>query len=73
MPERERKEDDTPALRDDALITATRRLNEALVDLAQAVGAAEVPDGDRQNLAKFLTISRARLDNLVARIRSATA
>jgi ParB family chromosome partitioning protein len=72
MPEREPKEDDTPALRDDALITATRRLNEALVDLAEAVGAAEVPDGDRQNLAKFLTISRARLDNLVARIRSAT-
>ncbi len=70
-PEREEKEDDTPALRDDALITATRRLNEALLDLAQAVGAADVPDGDRQNLAKFLTISRARLDNLVARIRSA--
>ena len=69
--EREEKEDDAPALRDDALIAATRRLNEALVDLAEAVGAAEVPDGDRQNLAKFLTISRARLDNLVARIRSA--
>ena len=70
--EREETGDETPALRDDALITATRRLNEALVDLAQAVGAADVPDGDRQNLAKFLTISRARLDNLVARIRSAT-
>src|SRR5206468_8575191 len=68
-PEREPQEDETPALRDDALITATRRLNEALVDLAEAVGAADVPDGDRQNLAKFLTISRARLDNLVARIR----
>src|SRR5436190_1779807 len=69
---REEKEDDTPALRDDALITATRRLNEALMELSEAVGAADVPDGDRQNLAKFLTISRARLDNLVARIRSAT-
>jgi hypothetical protein len=34
--------------------------------------ADDVPDGDRQNLAKFLTISRNRLDNLVARIRSST-
>ena len=71
-PEKEQTEDESPALRDDALITATRRLNEALVDLADAVGAVDVPDGDRQNLAKFLTISRARLDNLVARLRSAT-
>ncbi len=62
-----------PALRDDAMILATRKLNEALLELATAVdAAADVPDGDRQNLAKFLTISRARLDNLVARIRSAT-
>ena len=60
-----------PALRDDALITATRKLNEALADLGRAVdGTSDVPEGDRQNLAKFLTISRARLDNLVARLRS---
>ncbi|MBI2983666.1 MAG: hypothetical protein HYY42_05765 [Chloroflexi bacterium] len=53
------------------MILATRKLNEALMELAGAVdAAADVPDGDRQNLAKFLTISRARLDNLVARIRS---
>jgi ParB family chromosome partitioning protein len=69
-PPQEEKEDDEPGLRDDALFTATRRLNEALADLAEAVTAADVPDGDRQNLAKFLTISRARLDNLVARIKS---
>jgi ParB family transcriptional regulator, chromosome partitioning protein len=60
-----------PPLRDDAMITATRKLNESLVELSAAVDAASnVPEGDRQNLAKFLTISRARLDNLVARIRS---
>ncbi|MBI3522055.1 MAG: ParB/RepB/Spo0J family partition protein [Chloroflexi bacterium] len=62
-----------PQLRDDALITATRKLNEALAELARAVGdegSRTVPDGDRQNLAKFLTISRARMDNLVARLRS---
>jgi len=63
-----------PALRDDALITATRKLNEALAELSRAVGEdgkLTIPESDRQNLAKFLTISRARLDNLVARLRSA--
>jgi len=62
-----------PKLRDDTLILATRKLNEALADLARAVGdesEATIGDGDRQNLAKFLTISRARLDNVVARLRS---
>ena len=62
-----------PALRDDTLITATRKLNDALAELARAVGddgSKSVPDGDRQNLAKFLTISRARMDNIVARLRS---
>ncbi len=62
-----------PALRDDALITATRKLNESLADLSRAIGdegSTGLPEGDRQNLAKFLTISRARLDNLVARLKS---
>ena len=62
-----------PPLRDDTLITATRKLNDALADLARAVGdegAPGLPEGDRTNLAKFLTISRARMDNLVARLRA---
>ena len=62
-----------PALRDDTLITATRKLNEALADLARAVGdddGSNILEGDRTNLAKFLTISRARMDNIVARLRS---
>ena len=69
----ERPEPAIPALRDDALITATRKLNESLAELARAVGedgSPTFPEGDRQNLAKFLTISRARLDNLVARLKS---
>src|SRR5881296_1300404 len=69
----EKPEPAIPPLRDDALITATRKLNEALADLSRAVGDDGTPgihEGDRQNLAKFLTISRARLDNLVARLRS---
>lgn len=62
-----------PALRDDSLITATRKLNEALQELARAVGddgSSNIQEQDRTNLAKFLTISRARMDNLVARLRS---
>jgi ParB family chromosome partitioning protein len=70
----ERPEPAIPPLRDDALITATRKLNEALADLSRAMGDGDntpsFPEGDRQNLAKFLTISRARLDNLVARLKS---
>jgi len=65
-----------PPLHDDALILATRKLNEALGDLARIVGengSLTIGEGDRQNLAKFLTISRARLDNVVARLRSARA
>ena len=62
-----------PPLRDDSLIKATRKLNEALQELARAVGddgSENVAEADRMNLAKFLTISRARMDNLVARLRS---
>ena len=69
----ERPEPAIPPLRDDALITATRKLNEALADLSRAVGddgTPGIPESDRLNLAKFLTISRARLDNLVARLRT---
>jgi len=72
----EKAEPAIPALRDDALITATRKLNESLSDLSRAVGEdgkPTIPEGDRQNLAKFLTISRARLDNLVARLKSGRA
>ena len=69
----EKPEPQVPALRDDALITATRKLNESLADLSHAIGeegSTGIPEGDRQNLAKFLTISRARLDNLVARLKT---
>jgi ParB family chromosome partitioning protein len=70
-PAKEEKEG-PPPLRDDALITGTRKLNEALAELGRALESSEgVGEGDKQNLAKFLTISRARLDNLVARLRHA--
>jgi ParB family chromosome partitioning protein len=68
-----RHETALPPLRDDALIVSTRKLNDALADLARIIGEdgrGTIGEGDRQNLAKFLTISRARLDNLVARLRT---
>jgi ParB family chromosome partitioning protein len=68
-----RAEPTVPPLRDDALIVSTRKLNESLTELARAIGEdgrGAISEGDRQNLAKFLTISRARLDNLVARLRT---
>ena len=51
-----------PPLRDDSLITAARAVGDD--------GSSNIPEQDRTNLAKFLTISRARMDNLVARLRS---
>ena len=62
-----------PQLRDDVLVTATRKLNEALADLARAVVEDQnrsLSESDRQNLAKFLTITRARMDNIIARLRT---
>ena len=62
-----------PPLKDDALIAATRKLNQALGELSRALGtdgqAMLIPDTDRENLAKFLVIKRTHLDNLVARLR----
>ena len=62
-----------PPLRDDALIAATRKLNQALADLSRALGAegptSTIPETDRDNLAKFLAIKRTHLDNLVVRLR----
>ena len=58
---------------DDALIAATRKLNQALADLSRALGAdgssSTIPETDRENLAKFLSIKRTHLDNLVVRLR----
>ncbi len=62
-----------PPLKDDALIQATRKLNQALADLSRALGSDggghAIPETDRDNLAKFLSIKRTHLDNLVARLR----
>jgi len=60
-------------LRDDSLITAKQSLSEALDGLAAVLGSAEalaqIGPVDRANLAKYLTIAKLRLENVIAAIR----
>jgi ParB family chromosome partitioning protein len=59
---------------DDALIGAKQSLAEALDELAEVLGSAsvlaEIRDIDRQNLAKYLTIAKLRLENAITMVRS---
>jgi ParB family chromosome partitioning protein len=61
-------------LRDDALVGAKQSLAEALDQLADVLGSesalAEIRDVDRQNLAKYLTIAKIRLENAITVVRS---
>ena len=57
---------------DDALMTAKASLSEALEDLAAVLGPAtisQIDTTDRQNLAKYLTIAKLRLENAIAALR----
>ncbi len=59
---------------DDALINVKSDLNDALEQLAQVLGSAEVvgqiSETDRANLAKYLTIAKLRLENAIIMVRS---
>ncbi len=59
-----------PPIKDADLHRATRKLNEALAEIGRIVGNDGQIETDRDNLAKFLTISRVRMENLVARLRT---
>jgi ParB family transcriptional regulator, chromosome partitioning protein len=57
---------------DDALMTAKASLSDALDDLAAVLGTqtiAQIAATDRQNLAKYLTIAKLRLENAIAALR----
>jgi ParB/RepB/Spo0J family partition protein len=73
----ERMSDDPVVLREDSLVTAKQSLNEALDELAGVLGSpqamAEIGATDRVNLAKYLTIAKLRLENVIAVIRAAEA
>jgi ParB/RepB/Spo0J family partition protein len=61
-------------LGDDSLVNAKASLAEALDDLVNVLRAPDairsIPDVDRDNLAKYLTISKLRLENAIALVRS---
>ena len=77
-PERERRYDDVPRaprpLSEDSLVNAKASLAEALDDLVGVLRSPDairsIPDVDRDNLAKYLTISKLRLENAIALVRS---
>jgi hypothetical protein len=54
-------------------VTAKQSLSEALAELAAVVGSPEalsqIGAVDRANLAKYLTIAKLRLENVIAAIR----
>jgi len=61
-------------LSDNALIGAKQTLADALDQLADVLASAsvltEIPEVDRQNLAKYLTIAKIRLENAITVVRS---
>jgi ParB/RepB/Spo0J family partition protein len=62
------------ALGDDALLNAKASLSDALDDLVDVLRSPDavgsILDVDRQNLAKYLTIAKLRLENAIALVRS---
>jgi ParB family transcriptional regulator, chromosome partitioning protein len=61
-------------LTDDSLVNARHQLAEAVDDLIGVLRSPEVmvalPETDRANLAKYLTINKLKLENAIALIRS---
>jgi ParB/RepB/Spo0J family partition protein len=59
---------------DDSLVTARHQLADAVEELVSVLRAPDVvrtiPDVDRANLAKYLTIAKLKLENAIAIVRS---
>jgi ParB family chromosome partitioning protein len=59
---------------DESLVAAKQQLAEAVEDLVSVLQAPDVirsiPDVDRANLAKYLTIAKLKLENVIAVVRS---
>ena len=68
---------DRPTTRRRLLVNAKSSLAEALDELVNVLRAPgrirSIPDVDRDNLAKYLTISKLRLENAIALVRSGDA
>jgi ParB/RepB/Spo0J family partition protein len=61
-------------LTEDSLINAKQQLAEAVEDLVEVLRSSDVrrtiPSTDRANLAKYLTITKLKLENAIAMVRS---
>ncbi|HSK53196.1 MAG TPA: ParB/RepB/Spo0J family partition protein [Clostridia bacterium] len=61
-------------LTDDSLVSARHQLAEAVEDLVDVLRSPDVvrslPETDRSNLAKYLTIHKLKLENAIALVRS---
>ncbi len=64
-------------LSDDSLQQARHQLNDAVEDLVSVLRSPDVvrsiPEVDRANLAKYLTIAKLKLENAIAVVRSGTS
>jgi ParB/RepB/Spo0J family partition protein len=62
---------------DDSLVNARHQLSDAVEDLVSVLRAPDVmrsiPDIDRANLAKYLTIAKLKLENAIAIVRTGDA
>jgi ParB family chromosome partitioning protein len=67
----------TPAVAEDSLVSAKQLLSEAVESLVDVLRTPDVVrtigDVDRANLAKYLTITKLRLENAIAIIRTGQA
>ena len=70
----QRQDRATSSLTDDSLVQARHQLADAVEELVGVLRAPEVvasiPDVDRANLAKYLTIAKLKLENAIAMVRS---
>ena len=68
--------DESPsvAITDDSLVAAKQELADAVENLVAVLRSPElrgsIPETDRQNLAKYLTIAKLKLENAIAIVRS---
>ena len=62
------------AISDDSLVNAKQDLSDAVENLVAVLRSPElrgsIPETDRQNLAKYLTIAKLKLENAIAIVRS---
>jgi ParB family chromosome partitioning protein len=72
-----RRQPSGESLGDDSLVNARHQLAEAVEELVGVLRAPDVirslPDTDRANLAKYLTIAKLKLENAIASVRSGDA